>query len=66
MRVHNKFKLGDTVFFLHKNQIYRNQITMIETWTVKNGTTIKYTLLGDDKYYEHHLFKTREDLLNSL
>lgn len=66
MRIKNKFKVGDVVYYIYKNQVYRNEVIMITTWTLKNGTEIQYTVSGDEKYYEHHLFKSRDELIQAL
>jgi hypothetical protein len=71
MKINNKYKVDETIFYMRNNAIYRGKIAMIQTWTIYNGTQIKYTLASDTMagagdYYEHHLFKTRDDLLKTL
>lgn len=72
MRINNKFKVGETVFFLLDNRVANGKIAMIKTWTTYKGTSVEYCMgngymagSGLDMY-EHQLFKTKEDLLKTL
>ena len=65
MKIDVKFMLGELVFFMRNNEICSNKIDKIEIY-ISEDTVIKYVCLGVFIAYERELFKSKQDLLDSL
>lgn len=69
MTIETKFNVGDEVYFMKDNRVKRGKVQSIILPTIESSAMpqIKYTLLSETTYeYEHLLFKTKEELLQSL
>lgn len=72
MIIETKFNIDDTAFFIMQNAVYSAKITGIDIKVGKNERTIydidknpcgaRYT----DRFSEYELFKTKEELLQTL
>lgn len=64
----NKFKIGDCVFLIYKNQIVYTHITAIQSFTTEDNESdyaYKYCIERSRKkrFYEYRLFKSLKNLL---
>lgn len=69
MTIETKFNVGDEVYFLQNNRVKKGKIQHIILPVIESNAMpqIKYTLLAEPLYeFEHLLFKTKEELLQSL
>jgi len=72
MKVNNKFKIGDVVYFMNNNRITRGKIAYIRILASASFINIEYELAsygsacGGGTYSEVRLYKTREDLIKIL
>ena len=66
MKVKTKYKIGDEVWYISNNQVKHQKIHGVGISVGATVTNIIYTLQGNDKVEESHLFNTKEELLNTL
>lgn len=67
MEVKTKFEIGDVVFHISDNKIKEQKVTGVGISVSDNNTLIIYTLgPGDEKVAEDNLYKTKEEVLNTL
>ena len=67
MEVKSKFNIGDVVFHISDNKIKERKILGVGMSVSERGVYITYTLSpGDEKVHEDNLFKTKEEVLNTL
>lgn len=60
-----KFKLGDTVYFLHDNRLHHG--TVSARFVPKYEGLVIYRVSGyKESFTEQQVFATRNDLINSL
>ena len=67
MTITTDFDLDEYVFFMHENKVHREKIVSVRV--VNNGLSQReeYRLAGmPDLYGSGLIFKTKQDLLNSL
>ena len=67
MEVQTKFNINDTVWVVADNKVTQRRITGVEI-SVEDPAlpTITYTTIGDIKYPEQDVFKTKQELIDSL
>ena len=67
MEVQTKFNINDTVWVVVDNKVTQRRITGIEI-SVENPSKpeIIYATIGDIKYPEQDVFKTKQELIDSL
>ena len=67
MEVQTKFNINDTVWFVVDNKVTQRRITGIEI-SVEDPALpkITYTTIGGIKYPEQDVFKTKQELIDSL
>jgi len=73
MKIETKLNLGDECFFIMGNKIRKAIVKSINVFIENNKEKlVKYEIeenpLGDYRtyFYDNELFKTKQDLLNSL
>jgi hypothetical protein len=67
MTIETKYNINDIVWFLPEATPVPVLIESINLTILFNSSMITYNLVGFSGYYsEKHLFKTKEDLLQSL
>lgn len=70
MTFETKYSQGDIVWFMEGMKATKGSIVIIKIYTYQSGEMlIKYTVsvyAGMRDYNEYELFKTKQDLLNSL
>lgn len=66
MEVNSKYNINDTVWVVNKNKVIQQKVKGIEITAYKDKTEIEYTFIGDSKLPEDRVFKTKEELINSL
>jgi hypothetical protein len=72
MKINNKFKVGDKVFYFENNKSQSGEIAMITIWVTSARISILYKLGGGCmdgqglEYYENRIHKTKEELLKTL
>lgn len=66
MKINSKYSLGDKVWYLSSNKVHRGVITFVKI-IVSNDCLIdcEYSI-SDISFKENELFKTKEELLNTL
>ena len=67
MEVQTKFNINDTVWVVADNKVTQRRITGIEI-SVEDPALpkITYTTISDIKYPEQDVFKTKQELIDSL
>ena len=67
MEIQTKFNSNDTVWVVVDNKVTQRRITGIEI-SVEDPTLpkITYATIGDIKYPEQDVFKTKQELIDSL
>ena len=67
MEVQTKFNINDTVWVVADNKVTQRRITNIKI-SVEDPALpkITYTTIGDIKYPEQDVFKTKQELIDSL
>lgn len=66
MIIITKFDVGDEVFVLRDNKIKKVSLTRLKLTQYKFPEDIIWRIDTDDWEYESKLFKTKEELINSL
>ncbi len=68
METNTKYDIGDMVWLITRNKAVKLQITrLIISAEEPDNWEVKYALqYGDTEYPENQLFKTKEELLESL
>lgn len=67
MEVKSKFNIGDVVFHISDNKIKEQKVSGVGMSVGERGVIITYTLSpGDEKVSETNLFRTKEEVLNTL
>lgn len=73
MKIETKLNVEDECYFLHSNKVKTGFIEDIQISALKEKMYIKYSVLfkNDDKteyriYLEEDVFKTKQELLDSL
>jgi len=67
MEVKSKFNIGDVVFHISDNKIKEQKVSGVGMSVSERGVLITYTLSpGDEKVSETNLFRTKEEVLNTL
>lgn len=66
MEVNTKFNVGDQVWLVESNKVVMRTVTaLVILW--EGGTLdVKYSTCGNKEIPEHLLFKTKNELLESL
>lgn len=66
MKINSKYSLGDKVWYLSSNEVHRGVITFVKI-IVSNDSLIdcEYSI-SDISFKANELFKTKEELLNTL
>ena len=70
MTIKTKFKIGDSVFFMHSNKVREGTIKKISI-NIESHTEIRYKLrvketFTDKSLLENNIFLTKEELLKTL
>ena len=66
MEVYSKYNINDTVWVVSRNKVIQQKIQGIEITAYKDKTEIEYTFIGDSKLPEDRVFKTKQELIDSL
>ena len=67
MEVQTKFNINDTVWVVADNKVTQRRITGIEISVEDSALPkITYTTIGGIKYPEQDVFKTKQELIDSL
>ena len=71
MEVNSKYNINDTVWVVNRNKVIQQKIQSVETTSYVNEkeivkTEIVYTFIGGGKLPEYRVFKTKEELIDSL
>lgn len=71
MEVNSKYNINDTVWVVNRNKVIQQKIQSVETTSYVNEkeivkTEIEYTFIGGDKLPEDRVFKTKQELIDTL
>ena len=71
MEVNSKYNINDTVWVVNRNKVIQQKIQSVETTSYVNEkeivkTEIEYTFIGGGKLPEHSVFKTKQELIDTL
>ena len=66
MEVYSKYNINDTVWVVSRNKVIQQKIQGIEITAYKDKTETEYTFIGDSKLPEDRVFKTKQELIDSL
>lgn len=67
MEVQTKFNINDTVWVVSDNKVVQRKITGVEITVVDpSKPEIIYATIGDIKYPEQDVFKTKQEIIDSL
>lgn len=67
MEVQTKFNINDTVWVVVDNKVTQRRITGVEICVEDSALPkITYTTIGDIKYPEQDVFKTKQELIDLL
>lgn len=67
MKIKTKFKTGQMIFFMHGNKVSEGEVRLVSVFVKLNTkTSIRYEITGFGDLYEDDVFKTKEELLQSL
>ena len=66
MEVNSKYNINDTVWVVSRNKVIQQKIQGIEITASTNMREIEYTFIGGGKLPEDKVFKTKEELIDSL
>lgn len=76
MEIKTKYNIGDEVYFIHNNKVNNSRIKSIEVTCISNYDALYPTepkvvityhvMINNTRYCEYDLFKTKEELINSL
>lgn len=73
MKIKTKYSIGDTVWFIHENQVHQGIVSFISVDIRSDGECVeKYTMahslngMAIARHYVERVFPTKEALLKSL
>lgn len=66
MEVYSKYNINDTVWVVNRNKVIQQKIQGIEITTTTHMREIEYTFIGGGKLPEDRVFKTKQELIDSL
>jgi hypothetical protein len=67
MEVQTKFNVNDTIWVVADNKVVQRKIIGVEITVVDSSKPeIIYATVGDIKYPEQDVFKTKQELIDSL
>ena len=66
MEVYSKYNINDTVWVVSRNKVIQQKIQGIEITASTNMREIEYTFIGGGKLPEDRVFKTKQELIDSL
>ena len=66
MEVNSKYNINDTVWVVSRNKVIQQKIQGIEITATNHMREIEYTFMGDGKLPDDKVFKTKEELIDSL
>ena len=66
MEVNTKFNIGDQFWMVDENKVVLRIVTGLVINLEGDTTEIKYSTWGNDKIPEHLMYKTKNELLESL
>ena len=71
MEVNSKYNINDTVWVVNRNKVIQQKIQSVETTSYVNEkeivkTEIEYTFIGGGKLHEDRVFKTKQELIDTL
>ena len=66
MEVYSKYNINDTVWVVNRNKVIQQKIQVIEITASSHMREIEYTFIGGGKLPEYRVFKTKEELIDSL
>lgn len=66
MEVNSKYNINDNVWVVNKNKVIQQKVKGIEITAYTHKTEIEYTFIGDNKLPEDKVFKTKQELIDSL
>ena len=71
MEVNSKYNINDTVWVVNRNKVIQHKIQSVETTSYVNEkeivkTEIEYTFIGGSKLPEDRVFKTKQELIDTL
>ena len=71
MEVNSKYNINDIVWVVNRNKVIQQKIQSVETTSYVNEkeivkTEIEYTFIGGSKLPEYRVFKTKEELIDTL
>ena len=66
MEVYSKYNINDTVWVVNRNKVIQQKIEGIEITVYKDKTEIEYTFIGGGKLPEDRVFKTKQELIDTL
>jgi hypothetical protein len=67
MKIETKYKIDDTLWFLHENKVRPSTVRRIDTCTNIKGTTVLYELKDwNSSFSESSVFPSKAELLKSL
>lgn len=67
MTIHTDFDLGEEVFFMYENKVHKAKVISVVVFYNDLNQREEYGLAGmASKYSNWQIFKTKQDLLNSL
>ena len=67
MTLHSDFDLDEEVFFMHENKVHKAKVISVNVFNNGLHQREEYGLAGmASKYNQCQIFKTTQDLLNSL
>ena len=71
MEVNSKYNINDIVWVVNGNKVIQQKIQSVETTSYVNEkeivkTEIEYTFIGGSKLPEDRVFKTKQELIDTL
>ena len=66
MEVNSKYNINDVVWIVNKNKVIQQKIQGIEITATTHMRDIEYTFIGGGKLPEDRVFKTKQELIDSL
>ena len=71
MEVNSKYNINDIVWVVNRNKVIQQKIQSVETTSYVNEkeivkTELVYTFIGGGKLPEDRVFKTKQELIDTL
>ena len=66
MEVYSKYNINDIVWIINRNKVIQQKIQSVEITADKDKAEIEYTFIGGGKLPEDKVFKTKQELIDSL